>query len=57
MLKWRRSSLWLKKLMIISKDICRWDLYRDEVVQFHDHHIQWMSMVMKEDGKMAWTLL
>ena len=56
MLKWRRSSLWLKKLMIISKDICRCNLYGDEAVQFPDSPYS-MSMVMKEDGKMAWTTL
>ena len=57
MLKWRMwFSLWLKKLMIISKDICRCDLYGDEAVQFPDSPYS-MSMVMKEDGKMAWTTL
>lgn len=40
----------------ISKDTCRCDLYGDEAVQFPDSPFS-MSMVMKEDGKMAWTTL
>jgi len=40
----------------ISKDTCRCDLYGDEAVQFPDSPYS-MSMVMKEDGKMAWTTL
>jgi len=40
----------------ISKDAYRCDLYGDEAVQFPDSPYA-MSMVMKEDGKMAWTTL
>jgi hypothetical protein len=40
----------------ISKDTCRCELYGDEAVQFPDSPYS-MSMVMKEDGKMAWTTL
>lgn len=40
----------------ISKDTCRCDLYGDDAVQFPDSPYS-MSMVMKEDGKMAWTTL
>ena len=40
----------------ISKDTCRCDLYGDESVQFPDSPYS-MSIVMKEDGKMAWTTL
>lgn len=40
----------------ISKDTCRCDLYGDGAVQFPDSPYA-MSMVMKEDGKMASTTL
>lgn len=40
----------------ISKDTSRCELYGDEAVEYPDSSFS-MSMVMKEDGKMAWTTL
>lgn len=40
----------------ISKDTSRCDLYGDEAVQYPDSTYA-ISIVMKEDGKMAWTTL